>query len=168
MARIGVSRCQVLLPWTEQPQQQAGQAAFPVRAALLAVFADLLVGKGRRRAEPASAPAACQHLPRAKIAQMLPVEGICLGRAQRSCAGSQQPLSLSGRLGCRNEVSRRRSSYSMPTKWRLKLAQDAGNHFLAWAHLHLHPICAATSHAKEQGYDSPWACLVEGEEPFGS
>lgn len=102
VACIGMSCCQVLLPWTEQPeQQQAGQAAFPVGAALLAVFADLLVGKGRRQAEPASAPAACQHLPRAEAAQMLPAEGICLGRAQRPCAGSQQPLSLSGRLGWR-------------------------------------------------------------------
>lgn len=67
-----------------------------------------------------------------------------------------------------NEVSRSRSFYSMPTKWRLKLAQDAGNHFLAWALLHLHPICAATSHAKERGCDSPWACLVEGKAPYGS
>lgn len=49
-----------------------------------------------------------------------------------------------------------------------KLAEDAGNHFLAWARLHLHPICAATSPAKEQGCDSPWACLVEGRAPYGS
>lgn len=67
-----------------------------------------------------------------------------------------------------NEVSRSRSFCSMPTKWRLKLAQDAGNHFVAWELLHLHPICASTSHAKEQGSDTPWACLVEDKAPYGS
>lgn len=105
VACIGVSCCWLLLPQAEQPQQQwagqAGQAAFAVGAALLAVLADLALGKGRRQAEPVSAPVAYQHLPRAEAAQMLLLEGICLGRAQRSCAGSQHPLSLSGRLGWR-------------------------------------------------------------------
>lgn len=60
-----------------------------------------LSGKQRRKAEPAPVLVSCQHLPRAEAAQMLLVEGICFGRAQRSCAGSQHPLSLSGRLGWR-------------------------------------------------------------------
>lgn len=51
----------MLLPHAEQPQQQrAGQAAFPVGAALLALFADLLVGKGGRQAEPGSARVVCR------------------------------------------------------------------------------------------------------------
>lgn len=60
-----------------------------------------LSGKQRRKAEPASVLVSCQHLPRAEAAQMLLVEGICFRRAQRSCAGRQHPLSLSGRLGWR-------------------------------------------------------------------
>lgn len=32
---------------------------------------------------------------------------------------------------------------STPAERRLALAQGAGNHLLAWARLHLHPICAA-------------------------
>lgn len=172
MACIGVSCCWLLLPQAEQPQQQwagqAGQAAFAVGAALLAVLADLALGKGGGKQS--------QCLPQ------LPAS-TCQGQRQHRCCclrasaleGHRDPAQgVSIRWACLeglaggNEVSRSRSFYSMPTKWRLKLAQDAGNHFLAWALLHLHPICAATSHAKERGCDSPWACLVEGKAPYGS
>lgn len=54
------------------------------------------VGKAEEKSGTSACPA---FLPRAEAAQMLLAEGICLGRAQRSCAGSQHPLSLSGRLG---------------------------------------------------------------------
>lgn len=59
-----------------------------------------------------------------------------------------------GSMTGRNKISRSRNSYCMLTKWQLQLAHDAGKEFLAWACLHLHPICAASSPAEEQGSDS--------------
>lgn len=38
----------------------------------------------------------------------------------------------------------------LPAKWWFRLAHDAGKQLLAWACVHLHPICAASNPTEEQ------------------